>query len=182
MNTTNANDVSLFKFGTNEIRVVTLDDAPWFVATDICKMLDIRNVTQAVSRLSEYQTRHVLRSGLCLNEVSFPNRGANIVSEAGLYALVLRSDKKEAMEFQNWVTRVVLPAIPGFRPWQGRRLHPWRRACGLRRSGWRDDRGHQTFLTTQDLSTRGTISANVLMYRCFLLSIIPTSGTSPLTH
>jgi prophage antirepressor-like protein len=40
-----------------------------------------------------------------------PNRGQLFTSEAGLYKMVMRSDKKEAMAFQNWVTSVVLPTL-----------------------------------------------------------------------
>ncbi len=45
------------------------------------------------------------------SHVSFPNRGAVIVSEARLYKLIMRSTKPEAKKFQNWVTGTVLPAI-----------------------------------------------------------------------
>ncbi len=46
-----------------------------------------------------------------LNGVTLKGHGLALISEAGLYKLVMRSDKPEAKEFQNWVTRVVLPAI-----------------------------------------------------------------------
>lgn len=42
-------------------------------------------------------------------EGSFPNAGANCVSESGLYKLVMRSGKPESHAFQDWVTREVLP-------------------------------------------------------------------------
>lgn len=45
------------------------------------------------------------------DKVRFHNRGLNLISESGLYKLVMRSDKKEAKQFQDWVTREVLPSI-----------------------------------------------------------------------
>jgi hypothetical protein len=53
----------------------------------------------------------VLRSTVNPIVSSFPNTGLVCVSESGLYKLIMRSDKPEAKDFQDWVTRVVLPAI-----------------------------------------------------------------------
>ena len=97
------NQLQIFKneeFG--QIRVVELNKEPWFVATDICKALDIKNVTQAINRLDE-------------DERSMFNIGrqgeTNIVNEYGLYNLILSSRKPEAKKFKRWVTHEVLPSI-----------------------------------------------------------------------
>jgi anti-repressor protein len=85
-----------------EIRVVELNKEPWFVATDICKALDIKNVTQAINRLDE-------------DERSMFNIGrqgeTNIVNEYGLYNLILSSRKPEAKKFKRWITHEVIPSI-----------------------------------------------------------------------
>ena len=85
-----------------EIRVVELNKEPWFVAADICKALDIKNVTQAINRLDE-------------DERSMFNIGrqgeTNIVNEYGLYNLILSSRKPEAKKFKRWITHEVIPSI-----------------------------------------------------------------------
>ena len=85
-----------------EIRAMQRDNEAWFVAADICKALDIGNPSQAVSRLDEDE-----KTTLISNE----GRQMNIISESGLYSLVLSSRKKEAKAFKRWVTHEVLPSI-----------------------------------------------------------------------
>lgn len=86
-----------------KLRVISQDGEPWFVAKDVCEALGV-------------DTSHV-RRGLDDDEVAtLPNwqgKGAAplIVSEAGLYALILKSRKPEAKSFKRWVTHEVLPSI-----------------------------------------------------------------------
>nr|WP_319410293.1 BRO family protein [uncultured Cohaesibacter sp.] len=98
----------------HEIRVVEIEGEPWFVAADVCKALDVYlgrrsgtpNVTMAVKKLNGDEAR--------LNRIELRKgypRQVMVVSEAGLYKLVMRSDKPQAKQFQDWVTRDVLPAI-----------------------------------------------------------------------
>lgn len=98
-----SNKLQIFKnseFG--EIRVIEINNEPWFVAADICKVLDIKNVTQAINRLDE-------------DERSMFNIGrqgeTNIVNEYGLYNLILASRKPETKKFKRWITHEVIPSI-----------------------------------------------------------------------
>ncbi|MFY9291552.1 MAG: BRO family protein [Methylorubrum rhodinum] len=93
--------------GEHVIRVVMLDGAPWFVAVDVCRVLGITAPSYAYQRLPTDALRKVDRTTLGLTQ------GAPmvVISESGLYALVMRSDKPAAGPFQEWVTREVLPAI-----------------------------------------------------------------------
>lgn len=76
---------------------------PWFVATDVCKILDIKNTTDALKKGLEDFERARFNLG---------RQGeANIISESGFYTLVLRSRKNIAKPFRIWVTRDVLPTI-----------------------------------------------------------------------
>lgn len=85
-----------------EIRTVVVDGEPWFVAADVCKILEIKNVSQAVDILENFE-RSMLNIG---------RQGeANMISESGFYALVLRSRKPAAKPFRLWVTTEVLPTI-----------------------------------------------------------------------
>lgn len=97
------NELQIFEkedFGS--IRTIMVEDEPWFVASDICKALEIQNVTQAVQKLDDDE-RSMFNIGRQGN--------ANCVNEYGLYNLVLSSRKKEAKEFKRWITHEVIPQI-----------------------------------------------------------------------
>ncbi len=97
-------NLTTFDFDSLAVRVVDREGQPWFVAADVCKALGISNTTVAM-RLLDLDERARFNLGL---------RGlgaANILTESGLYKLIMRSDKPQARKFQDWVTKVVLPAI-----------------------------------------------------------------------
>ena len=86
-----------------QIRTVTKDNEPWFVATDICKALELSNPTMAMERLDEDE-KSKLNLGLS-------GGATNCVNEFGLYNLVLASRKQGAKEFKRWITHEVIPSI-----------------------------------------------------------------------
>lgn len=86
-----------------EIRTLQIENEPWFVASDICKALDLTNATVSVSRLDEDE-KSKLNLGLS-------GGATNIINEYGLYNLILASRKKEAKEFKRWITHDVIPSI-----------------------------------------------------------------------
>ena len=97
------NEIQRFDFKGAALRTLT-DGAgePWFVAKDVCDILEISNNRDAISQLDDDEKNTVVISGN-------PNKA--IISEPGLYRLVMRSRKPEAKEFQRWVTHEVLPQI-----------------------------------------------------------------------
>lgn len=101
------NDLQIFnseEFG--DIRTVTIDNEPWFCMLDICKALDIRNASQAKTRLNN--------DGIITNEVMDTlgrKQNANFINEANMYKLIFLSRKESAERFTDWVTSEVLPAI-----------------------------------------------------------------------
>lgn len=94
-----------FEFEQKQIRFVGTADDPWWVAKDICDVLEISDTSQAVNSLDEDEklTRTIYASG--------QNRSMWCVNESGLYSLILRSRKPQAKRFKKWVTSEVLPAI-----------------------------------------------------------------------
>jgi prophage antirepressor-like protein len=95
--------LTTFAYLNNSVRVVEIDGQPWFVAADVCAVLGLSNTTVAIGGLaSDEKTKFNL---------GLPGRHPAIISESGLYKLVMRSDKPAARKFQDWVTRDVLPAI-----------------------------------------------------------------------
>lgn len=96
------NALQVFSYKEHEVRTVEIDGGTWWVAKDVCDILEIQNTTQAIQVLDEDERAmyYIGRQG-----------EANIVSEAGLYKLIFNSRKAEAKEFTRWVTHEVLPAI-----------------------------------------------------------------------
>lgn len=98
------NEIKIFEnsdFG--QVRTLEHNNEIYFVASDICKCLDIKNTTQAVQRLDEDE-KSMFNIGLSGGET-------NLVNEYGLYNLILVSRKKEAKAFKRWITHEVLPSI-----------------------------------------------------------------------
>ena len=105
---------TLFNYNDHKIRVVEIDGQPWFVAADVLAILQVKGggtASRYLGALASDEIRKVARSTVERIDGSFPNHGANCISESGLYKLIMRSDKPEARAFQDWVTRIVLPAI-----------------------------------------------------------------------
>lgn len=101
------NEIQQFDFKGASLRTLT-DEAgePWFVLKDCMSILDLGNPTETVKMFDEdeFSTAEVIDS-------IGRRQQAYIISEPGLYRLVMRSRKPEAKEFQRWVTHEVLPAI-----------------------------------------------------------------------
>ena len=90
------------KENLGSVRTVLLNNEVWFCAKDVCDILEIKNVTQAVQRLEEDE-RSMFNIGRQGN--------TNFINESGLYTLILRSGKPEAKPFRKWITSEVIPAI-----------------------------------------------------------------------
>ena len=101
------NDITIFNHLGNDIRVMTDEQGePWFVLNDICGALGITNTRNVAGRLD----------GDCVRPADVTDnlgrlRQTNVVNEAGLYEVIIRSDKPEAVQFRRWVTSEVLPSI-----------------------------------------------------------------------
>jgi prophage antirepressor-like protein len=101
--------LQIFKYEDEEhldnLTTIDIEGEIWFVASEVCQLLEIRNSRDAVSRLDddEKQTSVIPTSG--------QNRKVNLISESGLYALVFKSNKPSAKRFRKWVTKEVIPAI-----------------------------------------------------------------------
>ena len=96
------NALQVFNYKEQVVRTIERDGEVWFVAKDVCDVLELSNPTMAIQELDEDE-----RSKYYLGRQG----EANIISEPGLYALVLKSRKPEAKEFSRWVRHEVLPAI-----------------------------------------------------------------------
>lgn len=99
-------DLQVFQFPADgrHIRTVLRDDDPWFVAADVCAVLDIANPRDAVRSLDPDESDD---HGVGTNDTLT----VKVISEPGLYSLILRSRKPEAKAFKRWVIHEVLPAL-----------------------------------------------------------------------
>lgn len=101
------NEIQRFEFKGESLRALTnMAGEPWFVLKDCMSILDLGNPTETVKMFDddEFSTTEVIDS-------IGRRQQAYIISEPGLYRLVMRSRKPEAKEFQRWVTHEVLPSI-----------------------------------------------------------------------
>lgn len=101
------NDLQIFKnseFG--EIRTKMISNEPYFMLSDVCRVLEIKNSRDAKSRLNEYGvgTTDIIDS---LGRI----QKADFINESNLYKLVFQSRKPQAEKFSDWVTSEVLPSI-----------------------------------------------------------------------
>ncbi|AIC11259.1 BRO-N domain-containing protein [Xylella fastidiosa] len=94
-----------FDFHSHSVRVVMRDGNPWFVATDVAVALGYRDAANAARHVGAHQ------KGTHIVSTIKGNQSLTIVSEGGLYRLVLRSRRTEAVAFSDWVTDEVLPSI-----------------------------------------------------------------------
>lgn len=114
---------SAFPVTGQAIRVIVIDDEPWFATADVCRVLGRVNPSEAAKIVRPEQTQTLdmrtvtLRSTEAYDKTTGRNaygRGnptLNLVSESGLYTLVMRSRKSAAQPFQQWVTSELLPAL-----------------------------------------------------------------------
>jgi anti-repressor protein len=97
-----------FNFNNQGIRVIIIDNEPWFIAADVCAVLEHTNTSVALGRLKEYE-KQLVDPKQYLGSVS--NQYIAAISESGLYRLVLTSRKPQADSFQDWIVQEVIPTI-----------------------------------------------------------------------
>lgn len=97
------NNLQVFSYEGKEVRTIQKGGEPWWVLKDVCEVLGLSNPSIVATRLDVDEVTKFDLGGL--------SGESNIVSESGLYNVILRSDKPEARNFKRWVTHEVLPTI-----------------------------------------------------------------------
>lgn len=97
--------MSIFTFNESEVRVVLVDGRPWWVARDVAKVLGYRDAANAIRVLRPDQVG--------THQVSTPGgvQMMRVISLFGLNRLIMRSERPEAEQFQDWITDEVIPAL-----------------------------------------------------------------------
>lgn len=106
-------EIEPFNFDGTVVRTVTDDRGePWFYARDVCNVLGIKQVGKVLSALDEDEKTAV--TNVASSSVGPRRDGGRpeaLVSESGLYAIILRSRKPQAKTFRKWITSEVIPAL-----------------------------------------------------------------------
>lgn len=110
----NQTQLSTFNFESNSIRTLAINDEPWFVAVDICRALNLSSPSMSIANLDDEKYTLSLTEGI--EGVGKQVQELNLVSESGMYTLILRcrdAVKKGSIphRFRKWVTSEVLPQI-----------------------------------------------------------------------
>lgn len=92
----------------HNVRTTTIDREIWFYAVDVCEILDIKNPSDAISKLDNDEKATLANSE---GQHGMGAQSYNIINESGLYHLIFTSRKEEAQKFRKWVTSEVLPSI-----------------------------------------------------------------------
>lgn len=111
------NELTVFnneEFG--EIRTMTIEGEPWFVAADVCRALDLSNPTIATSRLDEDERAKfnlgrqgdAEDKGVANCDTLGGTQEMTIINESGLYSLIISSKLPSAKAFKRWVTADIL--------------------------------------------------------------------------
>lgn len=96
------NELQIFNYHDNEIRTIEKEDGIWWVLADVCKVLGLQKPSMVAERLDDDER----------GKFDLPRQGESwIINESGLYNVIIRSDKAEAVPFRRWVTHEVLPSI-----------------------------------------------------------------------
>ena len=94
-----------FEYESTNLRALAINGDPWFMAKDACVILGLGNVGQAILNLDDDE------KGVTITDTLGGPQKTSIISESGLYSLILRSRKPEARKFKRWITHEVIPSI-----------------------------------------------------------------------
>ena len=98
-------NLQTWSYENSEIRTVEKDGEPWWVLSDVCKVLELTTPARVAGRLEDDE------KGVSLIHTLGGKQNVTVINESGLYSVILRSDKPQAKPFRRWVTSEVLPSI-----------------------------------------------------------------------
>lgn len=99
-------ELQVFSYEGNEVRTVDKSGEVWWVLKDVCSVLDIANSRDAAARLDEDE-----KDDVGITDAIGRKQKTTVISESGLYNVIMLSRKPEAKMFKRWVTHDVLPSI-----------------------------------------------------------------------
>lgn len=104
------NNLTTFNFNMFPVRVISINNEPWFVAKDVADILEYSDSFNMTRRLDDDELQKI-KSSVLEGLTSVGNNDVTIINESGLYNAILGSNKPEAKVFKKWITSEVLPSI-----------------------------------------------------------------------
>jgi prophage antirepressor-like protein len=98
-------NLTIFQFDSKNIRLIFKNGEPWFIASDVAKLLEIQNARQNVAKYPDSE------KGVCSIYTPGGEQKLTIINEPGLYRMIFQSRVSEAEKFKTWVFSEVLPSI-----------------------------------------------------------------------
>jgi len=99
------NNLQVFSYEGKEVRTVQRGGEPWWVLKDVCEVLELSNSRMVAERMDEDE------KGVSIIDTLGGKQELTVISESGLYNVILISRKPEARKFKRWVTHEVLPSL-----------------------------------------------------------------------
>ena len=99
------NNLQVFSYEGKEVRTIAKSGEPWWVLKDVCEVLELSNSRMVADRLDEDE------KGVSNVDTLGGKQALTVISESGLYNVILLSRKPEARKFKRWVTHDILPSI-----------------------------------------------------------------------
>ena len=110
-----SNPLNFFSYNDKSVRVFGTSDNPLFMGKDVAEILNYRNTRQAIISNIDIEDRFLLKNKRVNPIDTLQNKNIHphsvLINESGLYTLIFRSNKPEALKFRKWVTKQVLPSI-----------------------------------------------------------------------
>lgn len=163
-----------FNFDDALVRVIMRDGDPWFVLTDVCHVLAHSNASVAGGRLDDDEKAEVSIVYTSPNGVT-QNRDVTIISESGLYSLVLTSRKEEAKRFKKWITAELLPQLRRTGRYE---LAPAMEADPLVAANFDPSALHAAIAAVREARRLRGVAAGLRMWRAFGLPAIDAGAVA----
>ena len=158
-----------FNFDDALVRVIMRDGDPWFVLVDVCRVLEISKHRDAGSRLDADE-----RGSVVVDTLGGPQE-TTIISESGLYSLVLTSRKEEAKRFKKWITAELLPQLRRTGRYE---LAPAMEADPLVAANFDPSALHAAIAAVREARRLRGVAAGLRMWRAFGLPAIDAGAVA----
>lgn len=105
--------LSTFSFDNSSVRVVMIDDTPWWVAKDVAEVLEYAATSRMLPLVDEEDKQEINPQDHTILVQSLPANSfrLSLINESGIYACIFNSTKPEAKKFKRWLTHEVIPQI-----------------------------------------------------------------------
>lgn len=101
------NEIQIFEYmQSQQFRTVTIENEVWFVVADVCKILGVSNPRDAISDIDDED-----KNTVAITDGIRGNPNMNVISEHGLYELIIKSRKPDAKKFKHWIFHEVIPSV-----------------------------------------------------------------------